>query len=90
MFTSPGEYLWFLWPLGLWGIGLLTHGVIFYIITPKRDEDASKPWIERQIDRELSKIFDEPRYNKQVCPQCGTLIHHQEKFCPQCGNHLNE
>jgi hypothetical protein len=26
LLTSPG-YLWFVWPLGGWGIGLLSHGL---------------------------------------------------------------
>lgn len=89
-FTSRGHYMWFFWPLGLWGIGILTHGIIHYMIAPKNYEDANKPWIDRKIDQELAKIFDDPQYRKLSCPKCGAIVQTYDHFCAQCGQELPE
>jgi hypothetical protein len=45
LLTSP-EYLWFIWPLGGWGIGLLLHGLSVF------GNIWGNDWEERKI-REL-------------------------------------
>ncbi len=44
--TSPG-YLWFVWPLGGWGIGLLAHGMSVYGVGVS-DREAM---IARELER---------------------------------------
>ncbi len=46
LLTSPG-YLWFVWPLGGWGIGLLSHGLSVYGVMAG-DREAM---IEREMTR---------------------------------------
>jgi hypothetical protein len=47
LISSPG-YLWFVWPLGGWGIGLLSHGLSVYgVMTGDR---------EAMIEREMARL----------------------------------
>ena len=48
--VSP-EKLWFFWPLGGWGIGLLLHGItVFHHPHPQKAQSSFK---ERMIEKEL-------------------------------------
>nr|WP_199000260.1 2TM domain-containing protein [Flavobacterium sp. ASV13] len=48
--TSPG-YLWFIWCLMGWGIGLILHGLTVFNLPPFFDKD----WEERKIKEILEK-----------------------------------
>lgn len=48
--TSPG-YLWFIWCLMGWGIGLILHGLTVFNLPPFFDKD----WEERKIREILEK-----------------------------------
>ncbi len=48
MSTSP-EYLWFIWPLAGWGIGLFFHGLGVFVFT---GEPAYK---EKMIEKEMKR-----------------------------------
>jgi ribosomal protein L40E len=87
-FTTPTGYTWFFWPLGIWGIGLLTHGAIHIILKPKKGEDPRKSWIQRKIDQELSQISEQSQYTENVCPKCGAMAPEYGRFCAQCGAEL--
>ena len=47
LMSSPGE-LWFFWPLGGWGIGLVLHAVKVFSSGPSTLK-------QRMIERELSR-----------------------------------
>jgi len=46
--TSP-EYLWFIWPLLGWGIGVFFHALEVFVLSGKRGVTA------RMIERELQR-----------------------------------
>jgi hypothetical protein len=47
LITSPG-YLWFVWPLGGWGMGLLSHGLSVHgVMIGDR---------EAMVERELARL----------------------------------
>lgn len=48
--TSP-HYLWFMWPLMGWGIGLLFHGLSVFIFLDRRFQGIK----ERMIREEMKK-----------------------------------
>jgi hypothetical protein len=50
LLTSPG-YLWFVWPLGGWGVGLLSHGLSVYGVM---DGDR-----EAMIEREMVRLREQ-------------------------------
>lgn len=52
---SP-EYLWFLWPMLGWGIGLLFHGMKVFNYTPFLGKD----WEERK----MKEFMDQEKKNK--------------------------
>jgi hypothetical protein len=47
-FAAGGGYPWFLFPLGGWGIGLLSHGLRVFVFEGKSDKAA--------IEKEAEKI----------------------------------
>lgn len=49
LFTSPG-YLWAVWPLMGWGVGLALHGATIYL----RSDDPEM--LERMTQRELDRM----------------------------------
>ena len=53
LLTSPG-YLWFLWPLFGWGIGLAAHGLAVF------GARLASAWEERQVGAELAREGDRP------------------------------
>ena len=55
---------WFLWPFGIWGLGLLGHATFYFYIVPKKSEIQHKGWIERKIEKELKKL-NESKSNLQ-------------------------
>ena len=86
-FTTPNIYPWYLWPLGLWGIGLCSHFIVYIIGKPRRGEDSSKSWINRKIDKEMKKLYpiQISEEKLKLCPKCGTEDHDGESFCARCG-----
>ncbi|MHA1583919.1 MAG: 2TM domain-containing protein [Promethearchaeota archaeon] len=84
-FTSAGKYPWILWPFGAWAMALLTHGVVHFIFHPRNGEDASKSWLERQVEKEIEKAIDENPNLGWICPKCGKKIMRNSIFCPNCG-----
>lgn len=60
--VSP-EKLWFFWPLGGWGIGLLVHAIaVFHHPNPQKAHSSFK---ERMIEKELEAI---KRLNQSTAP----------------------
>ena len=53
LLTSPG-YLWFLWPLVGWGIGLAAHGLAVF------GARLARAWEERQVGALLEHDGDRP------------------------------
>ena len=56
--TSPGGYLWFLWPLGMWGVFVLWHFLdvfVFNVLVFGRRSDKGA------IEKEADKIRKEQR-----------------------------
>ena len=49
--TSPG-YLWFVWPMAGWGIGLLAHG--FSVYAHAGDQR------ERMVEKEMARLRNNP------------------------------
>ncbi|MCP3968948.1 MAG: 2TM domain-containing protein [Rhodobacteraceae bacterium] len=57
LFTSPG-YLWAVWPLMGWGIGLALHGVTVFLRTD--DEELLDRMTERELGRDKTRNRPEP------------------------------
>lgn len=89
-FSNATDYPWVLWPMGGWGIGLLTHWLIHIARKPKVGEDATKSWLDRKIDKELETIQaqSQPGSENRVCKQCGFHNNLVLNFCAQCGHDL--
>ena len=49
--TTPGGYPWFLWPLCIWGVFVLLHGLRVFVFEKKSDRAA--------IEKEAEKIKKE-------------------------------
>jgi len=49
--TSPGGYMWFLWPLCIWGLFVLAHFVQAFVFKPGPEK--------RAIEKEAEKIRKE-------------------------------
>jgi len=57
LMTSP-EYLWFLWCIMGWGVGLVFHGLKVFGISPF----FNKEWEERKIKKFLEKDKNKPTW----------------------------
>ncbi len=55
-YYSTGTLDWFWWPLGCWGILILSHLTIRNMSKPKWAGNQAKSWLDRKIDDELRKI----------------------------------
>ena len=51
--TTPGGYMWFLWPLCIWGAFVLINYVQVFVFKPKSDKAA--------LEKEAEKIRREQR-----------------------------
>jgi len=49
--TSPGGYMWFLWPLCIWGLFVLAHFVQAFVFKPSSEKGA--------VEKEAEKIRKE-------------------------------
>ena len=49
--TSP-RYLWFIWPLFGWGIGLFFHGMSIFVFSGRKFREPK----ERMIEEEIKKV----------------------------------
>ncbi len=47
---------WAIWPIGCWGFAVLIHYYTYSSMKPKKNEDSNKSFVEREIEKELSKI----------------------------------
>jgi hypothetical protein len=53
-FASGAGYLWFLWPLAGWGIGLAFHFVGVFVLP-----SAQGSWEQREIKKEMDHLRNE-------------------------------
>ena len=51
--TTPGGYMWFLWPLCIWGFFVLVHFIQAFVFKPRSEKGA--------IEKEADKIRKEQR-----------------------------
>ena len=49
--TSP-QYLWFIWPLLGWGIGLFFHGLSVFVFLNRRFQGMKDRMIEEEMKKE--------------------------------------
>jgi len=49
--TSPGGYMWFLWPLCIWGFFVLVHSIQAFVFKPSSEKGA--------VEKEAEKIRKE-------------------------------
>ena len=54
--TNNGGYVWFLWPLCIWGVFILLHFLRAYVFPEKGDRTAIEKEVER-IKRKLGQVF---------------------------------
>ncbi len=52
LLTSP-QYLWFIWPLIGWGIGVFFHGMSIFVFSGGKFQKAKKRMIEEEMKKEL-------------------------------------
>ena len=52
-FPAGGGYLWFLWPLGGWGIGILFHFLGVFVFSRRSN------WEKREIEKEVERLKKE-------------------------------
>ena len=50
------EIHWFWYPLGLWGVVLVIHLVVFLYVVPKKGQSDAQGWMDRKIEEEMQKI----------------------------------
>jgi hypothetical protein len=55
---SP-EYLWFLWPAGSWGIGLLFHGMKVFNYSPFLGKNWEEKKIKEFMDQEKQRKHEQ-------------------------------
>jgi len=51
LLTSP-YYLWFIWPVMGWGIGIFFHGMATFIFSGRKFEEIRDRMIEEEIKRQ--------------------------------------
>jgi hypothetical protein len=51
LLTAP-RYLWFIWPLIGWGIGIFFHGMSTFFFTDRKFREIKDKMIEEEIKRE--------------------------------------
>ncbi|MFH1650721.1 MAG: 2TM domain-containing protein [Chloroflexota bacterium] len=49
-FGSGGGYLWFLWPMGGWGIGIIFHFLGVFVF------NRETGWEKREIEKEMERL----------------------------------
>ncbi len=54
LLTSP-DYLWFIWPLIGWGIGVFFHGMGTFIFSGAKFRDIKDRVIEKEIGKDRGK-----------------------------------
>ncbi len=50
--TSP-QYIWFVWPLFGWGIGLFFHGMSVFVFSGKRFRGIKEKMIQEEMKRDM-------------------------------------
>jgi hypothetical protein len=58
--VSGSGYLWFLWPLGGWGVGLIFHFLGVFVF------DREMGWEKKAIEKEAEKIWDKIEVDKEI------------------------
>jgi hypothetical protein len=48
--TSPGGYLWFVWPLAGWGVALALHALGTFVF------HKDSKWEQKSVEKEAAKI----------------------------------
>lgn len=51
--TSP-QYIWFIWPLLGWGIGLFFHGMSIFVFSGKKFKRIKEKMIQDEMKKESS------------------------------------
>ena len=51
LFTSP-QYIWFIWPLLGWGIGLFFHGISIFVFSGKKFRGIKEKMIQDEMKKE--------------------------------------
>ncbi|MHA1792884.1 MAG: 2TM domain-containing protein [Promethearchaeota archaeon] len=55
-------YMWFLWPLVFWALGVLSHGLAYkYFGSEQTNSEEKKSWLERSVESELEKAKEKKR-----------------------------
>ncbi len=55
-FLFTGTMTWSFFPIGGWGLALVIHLYVYITNRPKTGDDPRKSYLDREIDKELSKI----------------------------------
>ena len=50
LITSP-HYLWFIWPLFGWGIGVFFHGMSIFVFSGRKFKEIKERMIEKEIKK---------------------------------------
>ncbi|HXX35933.1 MAG TPA: 2TM domain-containing protein [Thermodesulfobacteriota bacterium] len=53
LLTSP-QYLWFIWPVIGWGVGIFLHGTATFIFSGRKFKEVRDRMIEKEIKRQSS------------------------------------
>ena len=51
LITSP-QYLWFVWPLFGWGIGVFFHGMSIFVFSGRKFKGIKERMIEKEIKKD--------------------------------------
>ena len=51
LITSP-QYLWFIWPLLGWGIGVFFHGMSIFVFSGRKFKGIKERMIEKEIKKD--------------------------------------
>jgi hypothetical protein len=51
LITSP-QYLWFIWPLFGWGIGVFFHGISIFVFSGRKFKGIKERMIEKEIKKD--------------------------------------
>jgi phosphate/sulfate permease len=54
--TSPGGYIWFIWPICGWGVALALHAMYVFIF--QKDSNWEKSSVEREVAK-IKKLMQE-------------------------------
>ncbi len=56
--TSPGGYVWWIWPLGAWTVAIVLHAMGTFVF--RKDSDWEKKSVEREATK-IQKLMDDDK-----------------------------